>query len=138
MRRALAVFQSRDFRIMWSGACVSSIGTWLQIFAQSWLVYEMTRSAWWLGLDAFLGQTPIFLFALYSGAIADRVDRRKLLVMSQLVQMACATVLATLFATHAVHIWHILTISFIASLATLEIPTCSPSPRNSLGATRRG
>jgi len=102
---------------MWTGACLSSIGTWLQQFAQSWLVYELSGSAWWLGLDAFLGQAPVFMFALFSGAIADRVDRRKLLVMSQIIQMTCATVLAALFATKLVHIWHILTLSFIVGTA---------------------
>ena len=69
-----------------------------------------------LGLDAFLGESPVFLFALLSGAVADRRDRRYLLIMSQLVQMSCALVLALLFATHVVHVWHILTLSFIGGL----------------------
>ena len=102
---------------MWSGACVSSIGTWLQRFAQSWLVYQISGSAWWLGLDALLGESPIFLFALVAGAVADRVDRRKLLLMSQLIQMTCAAVLSVLFATHTVQLWHILAISFVVGSA---------------------
>lgn len=102
---------------MWGGACLSSIGTWLQRFAQSWLVYELSGSAWWLGLDAFLGESPVFLFALVAGAVADRVDRRKLLVASQLVQMTCAVILAVLFATGHVRIWHILTLSFVVGTA---------------------
>jgi len=117
LKRALAVFESRDFRLMWAGACLSSVGTWMQKFAQSWLVYTLSGSAWWLGLDAFLGESPIFLFALVAGAVADRIDRRKLLIISQLVQMTCATVLAVLFASGHVRIWHILTLSFIVGTA---------------------
>lgn len=117
MRGIFLAFEARDFRIMWSGACVSSIGTWLQRFAQSWLVYQISGSAWWLGLDAFLGESPIFLLALVAGAVADRVDRRKLLLMSQIIQMACAAILAVLFATHTVQLWHILTMSFVVGTA---------------------
>lgn len=102
---------------MWTGACISSVGTWLQKFAQSWLVYTLSGSAWWLGLDAFLGESPIFLFAIFAGAVADRFDRRKLLLMSQFAQMACALILALLFAFNVVQLWHILTISFIVGTA---------------------
>ena len=70
-----------------------------------------------LGLDAFLGQIPIFLFSLVGGVIADRYDRRLLLIGSQLVQMACAFTLASLFALGLVQIWHILILSFIVGLA---------------------
>lgn len=102
---------------MWTGACISSVGTWVQKFAQSWLVYTLSGSAWWLGLDVFLGESPIFLFAIFAGAVADRIDRRKLLLMSQFVQMTCALILAVLFALNLVQLWHILTISFVVGSA---------------------
>jgi predicted MFS family arabinose efflux permease len=97
---------------MWLGACTSQIGTFVQQFAQSWLVYELTNKAFYLGLDLFLGQTPIMLFSLVGGVFADRIDRRKLLLTSQYIQMTCAFILTVLFMTHTVKVWHILTLSF--------------------------
>jgi len=70
-----------------------------------------------LGLDSFLGQIPIFLFSLIGGVVADRMDRRTLLVGSQLIQMSCAFLLATLFALGQVSVWHILSLSFVVGLA---------------------
>jgi MFS family permease len=117
VERTFKAFQYPGFRLMWTGACVSSIGTWTQATAQSWLVLEISGSAAMLGLDAFLGQIPIFLFSLVGGVIADRYDRRLLLIGSQLVQMSCAFLLAALFAVGAVQIWHILSLSFVVGLA---------------------
>ena len=116
-RRVFAAFHYRDFRLLWIGACTSSIGTWMQTLAQNWLVLELTNSPRMLGLDSFLGQIPIFLFSLVGGAIADRMDRRRLLVGSQFVQMACAFLLAALFALGLVEVWHILALSFVVGLA---------------------
>lgn len=102
---------------MWFGACTSSIGTWMQKLAQSWLVYKLSGSPFYLGLDAFLGEIPIFLFSLVGGVAADRKSRRNLLLMSQYVQMTCAFLLATLFYFGVVHVWHILCLSFTVGLA---------------------
>jgi predicted MFS family arabinose efflux permease len=101
---------------MWLGACVSTIGTFVQQFAQSWLVYDLTKDAFYLGLDLFLGQMPIMLFSLVGGVFADRLDRRRLLLYSQYIQMFCAFALTALFATHAVRVWHILTLSFVVGV----------------------
>ena len=101
---------------MWLGACVSTIGTFVQQFAQSWLVYDLTRNPFYLGLDLFLGQLPIMLFSLVGGVFADRLDRKRLLLYSQYIQMLCAFVLAVLFATDAVRVWHILTLSFVVGV----------------------
>lgn len=117
IRRVFAAFHYRDFRLLWIGACASSIGTWMQTVAQNWLVLELTNSPRLLGLDSFLGQIPIFLFSLIGGALADRMDRRRLLVGSQVVQMSCAFLLAILFAMGLVQVWHILSLSFVVGLA---------------------
>jgi predicted MFS family arabinose efflux permease len=113
LHRIFRAFRYRDFRIMWIGACVSTIGTFVQQFAQSWLVYDLTKSPFYLGLDLFLGQLPFMLFSLVGGVLADRLDRRKMLLYSQYIQMTCAFVLASLFFTHHVKVWHILTLSFL-------------------------
>lgn len=101
---------------MWVGACASTIGTFVQQFAQSWLVYDLTKDPFYLGLDLFLGQLPIMMFSLFGGVFADRMDRRKLLLMSQYIQMACAFLLALLFAVHVVKVWEILALSFCVGL----------------------
>ena len=101
---------------MWFGACASTIGTFVQQFAQSWLVYDLTKDPFYLGLDLFLGQLPIMLFSLFGGVFADRMDRRKMLLMSQYIQMICAFALSILFATHVVHVWMILSLSFVVGL----------------------
>jgi predicted MFS family arabinose efflux permease len=102
---------------MWLGACTSSIGTWMQKLAQSWLVLQLSNSPFMLGLDSFLGEIPIFLFSLVGGVVADRMDRRTLLIGGQLIQMSCAFTLAALFAFDVVRVWHILCLSFVVGLA---------------------
>ena len=103
---------------MWIGACTSSIGTWMQNMAQAMLVLNLSdNSAFLLGLDAFLGGIPIFLFSLVGGVVADRIDRRKVLLASQFVQMGCALLLTALIAFHVIRIWHVLCLSFVAGLA---------------------
>ena len=97
---------------MWIGACTSSIGTWMQIVAQGWLIYRLSHSAFLLALDQFLGGIPIFLFSLIGGVVADRVERRKILLGSQYVQMTTAGMLTILVTTGLVHVWHILCLSF--------------------------
>ena len=116
LARIFRAFRYRDFRLMWMGACASTIGTFVQQFAQSWLVYDLTKDPFYLGLDLFLGQLPIIMFSLFGGVFADRLDRRKMLLTSQYIQMACAFLLAILFFTHVVKVWHILTLSFIVGL----------------------
>src|ERR1017187_9718959 len=115
--RVFKAFQYRDFRLVWLGACMSSIGTWMQIVAQGWLIYRLSHSASLLALDQFLGGIPIFLFSLIGGVVADRVERRKILLVSQYVQMASAILLTVLVATGLIHVWHILCLSFVSGLA---------------------
>jgi predicted MFS family arabinose efflux permease len=102
---------------MWFGACTSSIGTWMQIVAQGWLIYRLSHSAFLLALDQFLGGIPIFLFSLIGGVVADRAERRKILLGSQFVQMGSAALLTVLVATGQVHVWHILCLSCISGFA---------------------
>src|SRR5579864_2155857 len=117
VRRMLAAFTYRDFRVQWIGACSSAIGTWMQIIAQNWLVLSLTNSTFFLGLDAFLQQLPIILFSLIGGVFADRYDRRRTLIVSQVVQMSTSGMLALLMYLGTVEIWQILTLSFITGCA---------------------
>ena len=114
-----AALHHRDFRVLWFGACTSSIGTWMQSLAENWLVLSLalTAPAFYLGLDAFLQQLPIMLFTLIGGVVADRHDRRLTLMASQWVQLATAAILAVLVYFRVIEIGHILLLSFITGTA---------------------
>jgi MFS family permease len=117
IRRVFKAFHYRDFRLMWIGACASTIGTYMQIVAQSWLIYTLSNSSWLLALDQVMGGLPIMLFSLVGGVVADRIDRRYALLGSQYVQMTSAFILTGLVAFHVVHVWQIITLSFINGCA---------------------
>lgn len=118
-RRLAAALTYRDFRLLWFGALTSSIGTWMQKVAQAWLLVTLTgpQSAFFLGLDAFVGELPILLFTLIGGVVADRRDRRHMMLASQCVQMTSAFALALLVYTDVVRVWHILTLSVLSGTA---------------------
>jgi len=119
LRRIGAALTYRDFRVLWIGAFTSTIGTWMQKVSQNWLVLTLagSSSAFYLGLDSFLGELPILLFTLIGGVVADRRDRRQLLLMSQYIQMATAFALAALVYWGHVRIWQVLVLSTITGLA---------------------
>jgi MFS family permease len=113
LTRAFSAFDNRDFRLMWIGAFVSTTGNWMQIVAQAWVVYSLTDSAFYLGADAFLSTVPMILFSLLGGVIADRFERRRILIASQILQMTFALVLAGLIYSDSVQVWHIFILSFL-------------------------
>lgn len=117
--RIAVALTHRNFRLLWLGALTSSIGTWMQKVAQAWLIVTMSgaTSAFFLGLDSFLGELPILLFTLVGGVVADRRDRRHMMLTSQVIQMTTAFILAILVFTGVIHIWHVLTLSFISGCA---------------------
>jgi len=110
MFRALS---HRNFRLFWVGAFLSNIGTWMQAVAQSWLVLTLTNSAFWLGLDAFMATAPGFFLTLAGGVFADLVDRRRLLLYTQILAGLAALGLATLVYTNLVNRWIVLGFSFV-------------------------
>jgi len=110
MFRALS---HRNFRLFWAGAFLSNIGTWMQAVAQSWLVLTLTNSPFWLGLDAFMATAPGFFLTLAGGVFADLVDRRRLLIYTQVVAGLAALGLATLVYTNVVNRWIVLGFSFV-------------------------
>jgi MFS family permease len=119
LNRIAAALTYRDFRVLWFGAFLSTIGTWMQKVTQNWLVLTITgtSSAFFLGLDSFLGELPILLFTVVGGVVADRRDRRQLLLLSQYVQMGAAFALAALVYWDQVRIWHVLALSVVTGLA---------------------
>jgi MFS family permease len=121
LRPLAAMFRSlrhRDFAFFWTGNFLSNIGTWMQNLALGWLVLEITNSPFMLGLNGFLGSAPSLFFSLPGGAIADRLNRRKLMLVSQTFMMVLALILAILTSFRWVTIAEILAISFLTGVAS--------------------
>ena len=110
MFRAL---RHRNFLLFWSGAFLSNTGTWMQAVAQGWLVLQLAKSPFWLGFDGFMGTAPGLLLTLAGGVFADLMDRRKLLIYTQIVAGLTALTLGILVATGVVSVWMILCLSFV-------------------------
>ena len=116
VKRAGGMFRAlshRNFRLFWTGAFLSNTGTWMQAVAQGLLVYQLTSSPFWLGVDGFMATAPGLVLTLLAGVFADLVDRRRLLIYTQIVAGCSALTLAVLIATGVVHVWMILLLSFI-------------------------
>ena len=94
--RLARALRHRDFRLFWTGNFLSNIGTWMQNIAQGWLVLQLTNSAFWLGVVGFAASFPILLFALIGGVIADHVNKRKMLMVTQSAMMIFAFIMAAL------------------------------------------
>jgi len=114
LERVAGALTHRNFRIVWFAALGSTIGTWMQNYAQAYLVFEISQKTFYLGLDTFLAQLPVILFMLIGGVVADRYDKRRLLTGSQYVQMFSAFALTVLLLTDTVQVWHIFALSFIS------------------------
>lgn len=117
LARMFPAFRSPAYLRFWTGALVSNIGTWMQHTAFGWLVYALTESAFWLGATTFVAMSPSLLLSLYGGVIADRANRRRLLIAMQMVLMLCAFALAALTATGIVKLGHLLLLSLVAGTA---------------------
>ena len=116
VRRSSMMFRAlshRNYRIFWIGAFLSNCGTWMQAVAQGWLVLQLTNSAFWLGLDAFMATAPGFVLTLVGGVFADIVDRRRLLIFTQITAGIAALILAILISTDLINRWIVLGFSFI-------------------------
>jgi MFS family permease len=109
--RIARALRHRDFRLFWAGNFLSNTGTWMQNVAQGWLVLQLSNSAFWLGLVGFSSAIPILFFALIGGVIADHVNNRKLLLVTQSAMMFFA------FAMCGLTFFHIITVERIALLA---------------------
>jgi len=106
----------RNFRLFFAGQSISLIGTWMQRIALGWLVYRMTNSAFLLGFVGFAGQLPTFLFSPFAGVLADRMNRHRLLILTQAMAMIQALILALLVLMGSVLIWHIILLSILLGL----------------------
>jgi len=119
----LRAFRHRDFRLFWSGQLVSLVGTWMQSVGQVWVVLELTGSPFKLGVISALQFGPMLFFSLLAGALADRVRKRRLLLLTQGALMLQALALAALDWTGQIQFWHVAVLAAFYGVAnTLDLP----------------
>lgn len=121
---AFAALRHRSFRLFYTGQILSLVGTWMQTTAQGWLVLELTNSEFLLGVVTAVGSLPVLLFSLYAGVIADRRDKRNIILVAQSAALVLALVLAVLTHVRLISIHSILILVFLLGVANaFEVPT---------------
>jgi len=119
----LPALQHRNYRLFFGGQGISLIGTWMQRIAMWWLVYRLTNSPFLLGVVGFTGQIPIFLLTPFAGVLADRMNRQRVLVITQTLAMMQAFILALLVLAGAIAVWHIISLSiFLGVIDAFDMP----------------
>jgi MFS family permease len=119
----LGALAHRNFRLFIAGQGISLIGTWMQSIALGWLVLELTNSPFAVGLNSALRSFGVLLLTLYAGIVADRVDKRRLIILTQTLQMVEALVLAVLVWAHVVAVWQVMVLAvFFGIVTAFDIP----------------
>ncbi len=122
-RITFAAFKHRNYQLFFGGQLVSLVGTWMQTVAEGWLAYQLTNSAFALGAIRFFHTIPITLFSLLAGAVADRSEKRRILIATQALSMVLAAALAALAYAGIIRPWHIALLGFFLGLASaFDIP----------------
>jgi MFS family permease len=119
----LRALRHRNFQLFFSGQLISLTGTWMQTAGEAWLVYRLTGSAWWLGVIGFASQFPVFLVAPLGGIVADRYNRHKVVIWTQIFSMIFDSALAVLTLAHVVTKWHVLVLAILMGIVSaFDIP----------------
>ncbi len=122
--RVLRALRNPAYRYFWCGNFLSNIGTWMQNVAQGWLVLELSNSAFWLGVVGFAASAPMLVFSLVGGVIADRVDRRRMLIRTQSAMMLFAFVMSALSYVRVINVPEIVLLAFATGIAmSLNMPS---------------
>ncbi len=116
MKHSLRAFRHPNFRLFFAGQTVSLIGTWIHTMAMSWLVYRLSGSALLLGLTGFASMAPIFFFAPVGGLLADRLNRQKLLIMTQVAAAIHAVAMAALAYADLLNAWHVIALAGVIGM----------------------
>jgi MFS family permease len=117
LTRVFKAFTYRDFSLLWAGAFTSSVGTWMQSVAQSWFLLTISGNPQYLAWADALQQAPFLVLSLVGGVLADRMDRRRILLLSQVVQLSSAFLLAGLIYTNRIEVWIILVLALVVGVA---------------------
>jgi len=122
--RTFRALRHRDYRLWWFSQMVSLVGTWVQVVAQNWLVYRLTGSPAMLGLVNFVSLVPSLPMSLWAGSLADRFDKRRLVLIAQITLFVQASILAVLTVAGLVQVWHVMVLALFAGLAqALDMPS---------------
>ncbi|OTA41920.1 MAG: hypothetical protein A6D92_02835 [Symbiobacterium thermophilum] len=116
-RGVLALLRHRNYMLYWFGFLVSNAGAWIQSVAQGWLVYDLSNSAAWLGTVGFVRAFPLIFLSLIGGTVADRLPKRRILYVTQTVQMISAALLGTLTLLGHIQVWHVVLLSAVSACA---------------------
>jgi MFS family permease len=111
MKQYFSSLRHRNFRLFWSGQLISLSGTWMQNIAQGWLVLQLTNSPFLMGIVNAVASLPILLFSLVGGVISDRLNKRKLIILTQTTQMLLAFIMGALISTKLIALWQIIIIA---------------------------
>ena len=122
-RRTFDLLSRGPFARYIAGDSISMVGLWMQTFAQGWVMTGLTSSALWLGTVTFASSVPMLALSMYGGSVADRHDKRRIIIVAQSVQVILAAAVGWLVMTHQIHIWHLITASFLLGItAAFEMP----------------
>ena len=136
--RTIRSLQGRNFRLYWTGQSISSVGTWMQIVAQGWVVYNLTDSALMLGLVNFVALLPVVPISLLSGVLSDRFSRRNLMLVSESILMIQALIMAVLIYLGMIQVWHVIVLSFVLGAAAAARGCGERVPRRRAGLRHSG
>lgn len=115
--------QHKDYRLFWAAQCVSFSGTWMQVTAQGWLVYQLTHSPIYLGIVSAATSLPILMFSLFGGVLADRFEKRKLLIVTQALSTLPPLIIGLLTSAGVVNVYHVISLGFIiGTINALDVP----------------
>ena len=126
-----AAFRYRDFRLFWTSIFISNIGTWMQMTAINWLLYKLTKSPLQFGLNGLFRAGPALVLGIFSGTLADRYDRKKLLLTTQCLLGTLALILGILDHSENIRPWHIYTMTFLSA----AVGSCDGPARQALFPT---
>jgi MFS family permease len=124
---SLSALRHREFRLLWFGTFASNVGSWAQKVATAWLIYHITNSEAWLGIDAFASGISTVLLLPWGGVISDRVNRRNLLIWTNVISAGLAFILAALVFSDCLQVWHIVTVSALSGVVQAIMVTASTS-----------
>src|SRR4051812_27167833 len=123
----LSALRHREFRLLWFGTFASNVGSWAQKVATAWLIYHITNSAAWLGIDAFAAGIPTVLLLPWGGVVSDRVNRRNLLIYTNVSSAGPAFALAALVVSNMLQVWHIVVVSALSGIVQAVMVPASTS-----------
>ncbi len=121
---SVSLLRTKRYGVFWVASLLSNIGTWMQQVAQPWVILSMTQSSFLVGLDSFALNSPGWIFTLLGGSLADRRDRKKIILICQSIQFVCILIMLALLIAHRLQIWMIISFSFlIGTTDSLSMPS---------------